>query len=183
MVRAGLCVLLHQAPGLSVVAESAALRHGVELSQQLRPDVLLMASNPDRESCADMLDTLRRSVPEVCLVCLAEEGEGGPRELLCVPPNTGVVEFCSTLGSRLPPRCETCLLGPQCAARRIAVALSPRERDVAVRVASGMSTKQIAAVLGVRPRTVSTYRESLARKLGGSSAAVITRYVLQHGLE
>jgi hypothetical protein len=30
---------------------------------------------------------------------------------------------------------------------------------------------------------VNTYRESLARKIGGSSAAVLTRYVLEHGLD
>ena len=63
-----------------------------------------------------------------------------------------------------------------------AVALSRRERQVAVRVAEGMSTKQIAAALGIGTRTVNTYRESLARKLGASSAAVLTRFVLKSGL-
>ena len=60
--------------------------------------------------------------------------------------------------------------------------LSRRERQVAVRVAAGLTTKQIAGALGVSVRTVNTYRESLARKVGASSAAVLTRYVLEHRL-
>jgi two-component system response regulator NreC len=60
--------------------------------------------------------------------------------------------------------------------------LSRREREVAVRVAEGLSSKEIAAVLGIAVRTVNTYRESLARKLGASSPAVITRFVIESGL-
>lgn len=41
----------------------------------------------------------------------------------------------------------------------------------------GMSSKQIRCV-GIRLRTVNTYHESLARKLGASSAAVITRFLM-----
>jgi DNA-binding CsgD family transcriptional regulator len=51
-----------------------------------------------------------------------------------------------------------------------------------VRVAEGLSSKEIAAVLGIAVRTVNTYRESLARKLGASSPAVITRFVIESGL-
>ena len=58
----------------------------------------------------------------------------------------------------------------------MAAALSRRERQVAVRIAAGLGSKQIAAALGVSLRTVNTYRESLAKKLGASSAAVVTRY-------
>lgn len=60
--------------------------------------------------------------------------------------------------------------------------LSRRERQVAVRVAQGLMSKEIAADLGISLRTVHTYREALARKLGTSSAAVVTRFVLRTGL-
>lgn len=78
--------------------------------------------------------------------------------------------------------CAGCPAHPGCP-RYAEARLSPREQDVARHVARGMSSKQIAAALGIGLRTVNTYRESLARKLGGSSAAVITRYVLEHGLD
>jgi DNA-binding NarL/FixJ family response regulator len=94
-----------------------------------------------------------------------------------------VAEFCSVLGSLLGERCAACVLRGHCPAARAAVALSRREKQVAVLVAAGLASKQIAAQLGIGLRTVNTYRESLARKLGASSPAVLTRYVLEHGLE
>jgi two-component system, NarL family, nitrate/nitrite response regulator NarL len=60
--------------------------------------------------------------------------------------------------------------------------LTAREQQVLVRVAAGATSKQIAAALGVSPRTVETHRESIARKLGISSVAGLTRYVIEHGL-
>ena len=64
-----------------------------------------------------------------------------------------------------------------------AAQLSVRERQVLGRVASGMTSKQIALQLGITLRTVHTHRENLARKLGTSSVAAMTRYALQHGIE
>ncbi|GMV09898.1 MAG: hypothetical protein AMXMBFR55_16320 [Gemmatimonadota bacterium] len=66
---------------------------------------------------------------------------------------------------------------------QLVAALTLRERQVAVSVAAGRSSKQIAGALGISLRTVNTYRQSLARKLDGSSAAVLTRYVIESGLE
>ena len=66
---------------------------------------------------------------------------------------------------------------------QLVAALTLRERQVAVSVADGRSSKQIAGALGISLRTVNTYRQSLARKLDGSSAAVLTRYVIESGLE
>lgn len=61
-------------------------------------------------------------------------------------------------------------------------ALTTREKQVLVRVAAGHTSKEIAAMLGVSRRTVDTHRESVARKLGISSVAGLTRYVIEHGL-
>lgn len=183
LVRGALCALLNQAPGLAVVAASRDLREAIDVAAALHPDVVLMASRPEAQADAVLLEALDRTAPDACVLCLAGEAAGEFPGVIWLPRDTGVAEFTARLGSVLPRHCATCLLAPQCPARRVAVALSPREWQVAVRVARGMSTKQIAAALGIRPRTVSTYRESLARKLGASSAAVVTRYVLQHGLD
>jgi DNA-binding CsgD family transcriptional regulator len=97
------------------------------------------------------------------------------RELECV-----VGKLRETLGIT-GERCAECALRRDCP--RNTVALSPREKDVAVHIARGLATKQIAAALGIGIRTVNTYRESLARKLGSSSPAVVTRFVLEAGLD
>jgi FixJ family two-component response regulator len=61
--------------------------------------------------------------------------------------------------------------------------ISVRERQVLGRIAAGMTSKEIATDLGIMLRTVHTHRENLAKKLGTSSVAAMTRYALQHGID
>lgn len=60
--------------------------------------------------------------------------------------------------------------------------LTPREREVLARIAAGMTSKEIAASLGVSLRTVNTHREHLAKKLSTSSVAALIRYAIDHGI-
>jgi PAS domain S-box-containing protein len=47
-----------------------------------------------------------------------------------------------------------------------AAALSPREREVVAQLAAGLTSKEIARLLGLSPRTVEMHRARLLRKLG-----------------
>jgi FixJ family two-component response regulator len=47
--------------------------------------------------------------------------------------------------------------------------LSRREREILIEVAGGLSTKQIAAKLGIAPRTVQMFRERIRRRLDARS--------------
>jgi len=60
--------------------------------------------------------------------------------------------------------------------------LTERERDVATLIASGLSTKQIAAALFLSPKTVETHRTNLKRKLGLLSVADVVRYAIHSGM-
>jgi two-component system, OmpR family, sensor kinase len=69
--------------------------------------------------------------------------------------------------------------------RRIADAvrqLTPREREVAVLVASGLTNEQIAERLVLVPGTVSNHIFHILRKLGFSRRAQIATWTVQHGL-
>ncbi len=61
-------------------------------------------------------------------------------------------------------------------------ALSARELQVLQRVAAGRSLKQIAAELCLGEKTISTYRQRIAGKLGLSTNVELTRYAMQHKL-
>src|SRR5262245_9754549 len=60
--------------------------------------------------------------------------------------------------------------------------LTPRQRDVVRLVAEGRTMKEIAAVLGVSPRTVETHKYQAQEALGLKTTADLIRYGLQHGL-
>jgi RNA polymerase sigma factor (sigma-70 family) len=57
--------------------------------------------------------------------------------------------------------------------------LSAREREVLDLIADGMSSKEIAARLGLSPRTVDVYRANLFDKLEVPSLADLVRFYLR----
>jgi DNA-binding NarL/FixJ family response regulator len=59
-------------------------------------------------------------------------------------------------------------------------ALTPRQREILRLVAGGRSDGEIAGILNIAVKTVRFHRSALARKLGITSTAALTRYALQH---
>jgi DNA-binding NarL/FixJ family response regulator len=57
--------------------------------------------------------------------------------------------------------------------------LSPREFDVMGMLAAGLGVKQIAEDLGLSPKTVSTFRARILKKMGFRSNAEIVRYLVE----
>jgi len=60
--------------------------------------------------------------------------------------------------------------------------LSGREREVLQLIAEGKTTKEIAAVLGVSPKTVETHRMRLMDKLDIHETAGLVRYAIRRGV-
>lgn len=183
---AAMRALLSATPGLTVVAEARELASAHRLALDHRPDVVLIDGRMLSRGDAEDLSLLRRAVPDGCVLVLTDDTS--PRSSRfedahgCLSRDADMRELCTTVVSLLGTRCSNCVLRNHCPVPQIAVALSRRERQVAVRVADGLTSKAIAADLGISLHTVHTYRENLARKLGGSSAAVVTRFVLTSGL-
>lgn len=61
--------------------------------------------------------------------------------------------------------------------------LSDREFQVLCLLGSGKRAKQVAADLGLSPKTISTYRGRILEKLKFDRTADLVRYVTEHGLE
>lgn len=61
-------------------------------------------------------------------------------------------------------------------------ALSTREREVFLLIARGRSVSEIACILEVSVKTVSTYRVRILEKMGLGSNAELIRYALLNGL-
>jgi DNA-binding NarL/FixJ family response regulator len=60
--------------------------------------------------------------------------------------------------------------------------LTPREREVLVRVAAGRTSREIGEEFGISHRTVETHRERIMRKLDIRSVAGLTRFAIENRL-
>jgi DNA-binding NarL/FixJ family response regulator len=60
--------------------------------------------------------------------------------------------------------------------------LTNREREVLQLFAEGKTTKKIAALLQVSPKTVETQRQNIFRKLDINNLVELTRYAIREGL-
>lgn len=171
-----------------VLAESLAMidRH--------RPRLLLLDLDRDQPClCRQLAARLLQWRPEARLICLqAQHGchpdSGAPagdcpspagREALVAPPLGGwnwlqLVELITRLAAHhgrteparaLPP--AQCLQG-----------LAPRERTVLHRLGDGLTSREIAAELGITLQTAETYRKNLAGKLGVSGSQLVRLAVL-----
>ena len=65
---------------------------------------------------------------------------------------------------------------------RLVFALTERERQVLVLIASGKSTKQAAAQLGISYKTADSHRSRILEKLGVHETASMVRYAIRAGL-
>jgi len=60
--------------------------------------------------------------------------------------------------------------------------LTPRQREVVRLLADGRTMREVAADLGVSPRTVETHKYQAMEALGLGSSAELIRYAIEHGL-
>jgi DNA-binding NarL/FixJ family response regulator len=59
-------------------------------------------------------------------------------------------------------------------------AITPREEEIMILIASALSTKEIARKLDLSVKTVEKHRSNLMRKLGLRSTAAVTLYAVRH---
>jgi two-component system invasion response regulator UvrY len=60
--------------------------------------------------------------------------------------------------------------------------LSRREYEVLEFVVAGKTSKEIAAIIGLRPSSVFTYRSRIMSKLGIGDIASLVRFAIRHHL-
>ena len=197
VVRAGLRQILTAAPDLTVVGEAADGPAVIAQTTALRPDVVLLDVTMPGAAFLTLLGNLKRNYPQVALLVLSVHPEDqyavrafragaagylskerSPELLLAAIRRVAQGGRCvpESVAERLVAR-----LGSNGGAERHE-SLSQREYQVLCLLACGSAVKQIAAELGVSPKTVSTFRTRILRKMGLGSTAELIRYALEHEL-
>ena len=95
-----------------------------------------------------------------------------------MPPTAGLHDIC-------PIRSRFIVTRAVSAPRRAeaeADPLSPREREVVQLIAEGLTTKEVASVLGISVKTAEAHRINSMRKLDVHETASLVRYAVRQGL-
>ena len=194
VVREGLKRILTQ-PGMRVVGEAATRDEVLAQSRTTDPDVLLLDLFLGGPKIVSLIREMKRRHLRCGVLVLNVEGDD-PDALRIL--GTGAVGYVSKDYSRrelleairqvargasyVSPSLAAVLISRLSSKRPRHEALSDREYEVLRLFGSGFPFKQIAADLGVSPKTVSTYRSRILDKLKLKGNADIIRYAIEHGL-
>ena len=197
LVRAGLRQVMAEDPSLQVVGEAADGDATVTLVRTTEPDVLLLDITMPGAPFPGLLRLLRNSFPPVQVLVVtmhAEEQfavralrEGAAGYLTKSQPPGDVIAAVKQIAAGERYLTASMALRAAAALDSNAIALphehvSRREYEVLCMIGCGKTVKQIAEELGLSPKTISTHRARLLRKMHLRNSAELIRYAVQHGL-
>jgi DNA-binding NarL/FixJ family response regulator len=202
VVRQGLCSLLGQEPGMTVVGEVADGRSAVRLSTELAPDVVIMDITMPDMNGIEATHQIKTTSPGIKVVALSIHSDrrmvarmlaaGASAYLTKDSPFEELTRALRTvIGNQTylsPPIADTVTkeyvrrLLKEDESSSPAPDLSEREREVLQLLAEGNSTKQVASELHVSDKTVETHRRQIMRKLNLHSLAELTKFAIREGL-
>lgn len=200
IVRTGIRHVLETELGFSVVGEASNGTEALAIALELRPDVAVLDISMPGVSGLQTAAELRRRLPDTRILVLSmhdnteyvlESLRAGVHGYLL--KDTAATELRGAI--RAVRRGES-FFSPPIAGRLSAVVrgdpaatssgtltqLTARERQVLIGVAQGHTNREMAAQLGISPRTVESHRENLMKKLGVRTVAGLTRLALEAGL-
>ena len=198
VVRQGLRAVLEAEPGFSIVGEAGDGRHAVELVDNLRPHVLVLDLMMPGLSGVEVSRQVHQRSPVTRVVILSMyDNEAYVLEALrngaaaYVLKGAGASELIHAIyevlaGRRYlsPPLSERAIetyLGKALEAPAVPhETLTTREREVLYLAIEGLSNSEVAARLGISPRTAETHRANFMRKLGLQNQTDLIRYAVRH---
>ncbi|MBI3802080.1 MAG: response regulator transcription factor [Deltaproteobacteria bacterium] len=207
LVRAGIRALLHNLPGIQVVAEASDGREALRLINTHQPDLVLMDIAMAGLNGLEATARVTKEFPTVRVIILsmhsteeyvAQALRAGAAGYLLKDAAATELELAVTAVARgetyLSPAVSKHVIanylrraggeetsGDEKTASS-AVLLTPRQREILQLIAEGHSTKEIAATLHLSVKTVETHRMQLMGRLDVHDVAGLVRYAIRIGL-
>jgi len=197
LVRAGLCRLLESEPDMEIVGQTGSGQEAVSLANSLKPDVIVLDFNlPD----IDGLETTERVVAadkgiRILILTMYANEEYAIR-LIRAGASGFIVKGASTdelvtavrkvaqKGTYVSAAIQEKMVGRLGRADETSPesALSNREMQVLLRLATGAASREVAEELCLSLSTVETYRSRILEKLNLRNNSDLTRFAIRRGL-
>lgn len=197
LVLQGLLAVLERCGSIDVVGSAPHFEALLDVAERTTPEILVVHVGVGSRGDMDRLATLRREAPRACLVVLFSASAATQfHSLLQSPANVLLpddeVSRLEEILRDLRPGCRYVApriiehlqegKGDEGAGKNRLDCLTPREREILRRIVKGEGSKEIAAYLGIRPRTVDAHRASMMKKLNIHKVTGLVRLAVQHGL-
>lgn len=195
LVRQCIGAILEKTPGMEVVAEAATGMEAVRLTRELQPDLVLMDLVMPDGGGIEASRCIVSAFPNVKVLILSCHGDArSVREALNVGARGFLTKCCHAkelleaialvAGDAIylsPTISEN--LGIDLPSGRLHKSpLSQREEEVLTLIASGKTSREVAVLLQISPKTVETHRMHIMKKLNLNSIASLTKYAIKQGL-
>jgi DNA-binding NarL/FixJ family response regulator len=196
LVRAGVRKVLENSPGFEVVGEASRGDETLAKLAELEPDVLLLDLNMPGGDGFEVLRSARDTAGGARIVVLSLHVQA---EYVSRAVREGADGYLSKdlAAQELPDAIVSVMAGKpwysaavqevlakvvRTGGTRPLEKLTPREREVLVGIARGLTSKEIGAQFNISARTVETHRAALMRKLDVRSIALLTQLAIREGL-
>jgi len=202
VVREGLRGLLKAESDIEVIGEARDGRRAVQLTKELRPEVVVMDIAMPFLSGLEATRQILKAVPATRILILSAHSDDEYVEQTAAlgaagylikqtsayllvkairDVHAGKTVFSSSISKRLLDRRQR-QSGRGGAPRKGVARLSSREVEVLQLIAEGMANKQAASELGISIKTVEKHRQNLMVKLDIHDTAGLTRYAIAAGI-
>ncbi|NVN98004.1 MAG: response regulator transcription factor [Geobacteraceae bacterium] len=199
VVREGLRMIIDGFDGMTVVGEAIDGKEAIKMHEQLSPDVIIMDISMPMLNGIEATRIICKRNHDVKIVILsmhlsreyvANAISAGARSYLS-KESSGVWvikaiqavtkgQFYFGPGIKAPP--DFTLKKKQVNLKIPLEILSQREREVLQLVVEGKTSRQVAEILFLSPKSIETYRSRLMNKLGVNSFSSLVKFAVSHGV-
>jgi RNA polymerase sigma factor (sigma-70 family) len=201
VIRDGLRFMLEAQGDITVVGDAADGRQAVNQVQKLKPDVVIMDIAMPELNGIEATQQIRQTCPSTQVVILSVYSNA---EHIFRALQAGARGYLlkESAGKEVVSAVRTVRVGRRYLSRKIAETmiddyvhqresteaksplerLSPREREVLQLVVEGKSSKEIANIIHLSPKSVETYRSRLMQKLNVNNLPGLVKFAIQHGI-
>lgn len=201
VVRRGMRALIESQSEWRVTGEAANGREAVQLAKRLKPDVVVLDINMPELSGLEATRQIMKALPRTQIIILSvNESEDVIREVLdagargyVLKTDTGR-DLVAAVGavikhkSFFTTKVADMVLGGYLDRKSHAVSIEPRnaltmrEREILQLLAEGLTNKEVAAKLGISPKTAEAHRVNIMNKLNVHSIVELLRFAIRNNL-